>query len=47
MLFVDEEKQQVILSGVFSFKAVVEGEPVTVSEGRFDVGMSSLNFFKY
>ena len=46
-LFVDEQKQQVILSGVFNFKAVVDGEAVTVSEGRFDVGVSSLNFFKY
>ena len=46
-LFVDEKKQQVILSGVFNFKAVVDGEEVTISEGRFDVGVSTLNFFKY
>jgi hypothetical protein len=47
LLFVDEEKHQVILSGVFDFKALVDGEAVSVSEGRFDVGIAAINFFKY
>ena len=47
MLLVDKEKQQVILSGVFSFKAIIGGEAVSVSDGRFDVGVSAISFFKY
>ena len=46
-LLVDEVPQEVILSGVFEFQAMVNGMPVTVSEGRFDVGVDESNFFKY
>jgi hypothetical protein len=46
-LFVDKQQIEVILSGVFSFKALIGGDPVSVSEGRFDIGIGSDNFFKY
>lgn len=46
-LFVDKQQIEVILSGLFSFKALVNGNPVSLSEGRFDVGISNDNFFKY
>ena len=46
-LFVDTKETEVILSGVFSFQALVNGEPVSLSEGRFDVGIGIDNFFRY
>jgi hypothetical protein len=46
-LFVDKQQIEVILSGIFSFKALVDDDPVSISEGRFDVGISNDNFFKY
>ncbi len=46
-LFVDKQQIEVILSGEFSFKAIVSGNPVSMSEGRFDVGIANDNFFKY
>ncbi|HEY5750103.1 MAG TPA: hypothetical protein VIU12_28755 [Chryseolinea sp.] len=47
LLLVDKEKQEVILSGVFDFQAIFDGEAVSVSEGRFDIGVAPNNFFKY
>ena len=44
-LYVDKQSQQVILSGTFSFKAVMGTEPITASEGRFDLGIGEDNFF--
>lgn len=44
-LLVDGEPEEVILSGVFEFQALVNGEPVSISEGRFDVGAGTYNFF--
>ncbi len=46
-LFVDTKETEVILSGVFSFQALVKGEPVSLTEGRFDVGIWQDNFFSY
>jgi hypothetical protein len=46
-LLVDGEPEEVILSGVFEFQAMIDGEPVSISEGRFDVGVGSYNFFVY
>lgn len=46
-LLVDEQSEEVILSGVFEFQAIVGGEPLTVSDGRFDVGIGGFNFFNY
>lgn len=44
-LFVDDEQVEVILSGIFDFKAVINNEPVTISEGRFDFGINEDNFY--
>lgn len=46
-LLVDKELYEVILSGTFEFQALVEGEPVSVSFGRFDIGMTRDNFYRY
>lgn len=47
LLYVDTRQTEVILSGVFSFQALIKGEPVSVTEGRFDVGIGENNFFRY
>lgn len=47
MLFVDREPAEVILSGYFDFQALVNDEPVTFSNGRFDLGIGVSNFFTY
>jgi hypothetical protein len=44
-LFVDKELFGVILSGTFEFQAIVDGEPITVSSGRFDVSVNQDNFY--
>ncbi|MEI6747701.1 MAG: hypothetical protein ACOYMF_08915 [Bacteroidales bacterium] len=46
-LFVDKRQIEVILSGYFDFKAKINEEPVTISNGRFDVGISPDNFYFY
>ena len=46
-LLVDKKQIEVILSGYFEFKALINDKPITVSDGRFDVGISSDNFYTY
>jgi hypothetical protein len=46
-LLVDGAPAEVILSGVFEFQAIIDGQPVSISEGRFDVGVGTYNFFVY
>ncbi|MCX6335006.1 MAG: hypothetical protein NT092_12005 [Bacteroidia bacterium] len=46
-LLVDKKLVEVILSGTFEFQALINNEPVSVSEGRFDIGIGKDNFFKY
>ena len=46
-LKVDKEPVEVILSGTFDFKAIINSKPVTISDGRFDVGISPDNFYNY
>ena len=46
-LIVDKSPIEVILSGTFEFQALFGGEPISVSLGRFDVGIGPDNFFKY
>ena len=46
-LLVDKKAEEVILSGKFDFQALIEGLPVTISNGRFDVGVGNDNFYKY
>lgn len=45
ILKVDNQKVETILSGYFDFKAIIKNKPVTVSEGRFDVGIGAHNFY--
>lgn len=44
-MYVDKEMDSVILSGTFSFKATVDGEPATFSNGRFDMRFANDNFY--
>ena len=44
-LYVDNVLTQVVLSGIFSFKAIVEDEPTSFLTGRFDMGYGDENFF--
>lgn len=46
-LMVDQQPIHVILSGYFGYQAVVDGIPISVSHGRFDVGVGEANFFRY
>ena len=46
-LFVDDKLEEVILSGEFEFQGLIDNVPVSVSNGRFDVGINSGNFFRY
>jgi hypothetical protein len=45
-LHVDMTQVEVILSGYFEFRASINNEFITVSDGRFDLGVSTDNFFK-
>lgn len=47
LLLVDQKPTEVILSGTFAFQALIDGQPISVSDGRFDVGVQEYNFFKY
>lgn len=44
-VFVDDIEQQIILSGYFNLKFVVNGIPSNMSEGRFDFGVNNENFY--
>jgi hypothetical protein len=46
-LQVDKQQVEVILSGYFGFKAIIDDKPVTVSAGRFDVGVGNDDFYIY
>jgi hypothetical protein len=46
-LIVDKKQYEIILSGVFDFQALVNNEPSSFTNGRFDLGISRDNFFKY
>jgi hypothetical protein len=46
-LWVDRRQTEVILSGRFNFKGTLDGEPITISEGRFDLGISDDNFYNF
>lgn len=45
-MYVDKVLQSVVLSGIFSFKANVDGIPATFSNGRFDMRFGEENFHK-
>jgi len=44
-LQVDKKPIEVILSGYFEFQAIINNKYVTISDGRFDVGISPDNFY--
>ena len=46
-LYVDGEPMKVILSGFFGFQALVQGEPISVSYGRFDLSIDEYDFANY
>jgi len=46
-LYVDMEYTKSIISGVFNFKTFFSGEPVAISNGRFDLGIGYDNFYNY
>jgi len=46
-LFINAEQVEVNISGYFDFKALINNEPVTISDGRFDVGIDDDNFYIY
>ncbi len=46
-LYVDKELSKAILSGYFNFKTFMQGEPIAISNGRFDLGIGYDNFYNY
>jgi len=46
-LYVDKELTKSILSGEFSLKILSGGEPMSISNGRFDLGIGDDNFYYY
>ncbi len=44
-LYLDEEETKCILSGIFQLKTFMNNEPITISQGRFDLGIGYDNFF--
>lgn len=46
-LRVDDETVEAIVSGYFDFKVLIDGTPVTISEGRFDLGIGNENFYVF
>jgi len=49
MLFIDDQPNRVILSGVFDFRYLnaTDDFPVSVSDGRFDLGINKNVFYAY
>jgi hypothetical protein len=45
LLLVDDISTEAILSGYFNFNAIINGNAVTFSDGRFDVGIGYENFY--
>lgn len=46
-LYVDREYTKSIISGTFNFKTFFSGEPVAISNGRFDFGIGYDNFYNF
>ncbi len=44
-LIVDAEQVQLIASGYFFFQVIINDEPISISNGRFDIGIGASNFF--
>jgi hypothetical protein len=46
-LYVDEELTRAIMSGYFNLKTFLNDEPISISNGRFDLGIGYENFYNY
>ncbi|HOG04852.1 MAG: hypothetical protein ACOX7E_05630 [Paludibacter sp.] len=46
-LYVDNELSKTILSGTIQFRTFFDGEPVAITNGRFDLGIGYENFYYY
>lgn len=46
-LYVDEELSRTIMSGYFHLKTFLNDEPISISHGRFDLGIGDDNFYNY
>jgi hypothetical protein len=44
-LYVDKRPEQIIISGYFSFNLLIDKVPVSISDGRYDIGIAEYNFF--
>jgi hypothetical protein len=47
LLSIDEQENRVILSGVFNVRYIQNEFPVTISNGRFDLGITNTVFYAY
>jgi hypothetical protein len=47
LLSIDDQMNRIILSGTFDLQLLKDGFPVTISNGRFDVGITKKVFFSY
>jgi hypothetical protein len=46
-LLVDLKQEEIILSGYFDIKAIINNKTITISNGRFDIGIQNDNFYNY
>lgn len=46
-LYVDGELSRTIMSGYFNLKTFLDNEPVSISKGRYDLGIGYENFYNY
>ena len=46
-LYVDEELSRTIISGYFNLKTFLNDEPISISQGRYDLGIGYENFYNY
>lgn len=46
-LYVDEELSRTIISGYFNLKTFLNNEPISISQGRYDLGIGYENFYNY
>lgn len=44
-LLVDDEQIEIVLSGTFEVQGLLDGRPITLSNGRFDLGVGPVNFY--
>jgi len=47
LLRVDEKINRIILSGIFNVRFLKNGLPETISDGRFDLGITDGDFYSY